>query len=65
MGIIGALYERGAAARVSEKSHAGDDRGIPPFKKRRVGHPADQLSNAQANWDKHWFCARCSHQWLP
>ena len=28
------------AAGVSKKSHAGDDRGIPPFKKRRVGHPA-------------------------
>jgi hypothetical protein len=27
-------------AGVSEKSHTGDDRRIPPFKKRRVGHPA-------------------------
>ena len=24
----------------ARKSHAGDDSGIPPFKKRRVGHPA-------------------------
>ena len=28
--------------RISEKSQAGADRGIPPFKKRRVSYPADQ-----------------------
>jgi hypothetical protein len=27
------------AAGVSKKSRAGYNRGIPPFKKRRVGHP--------------------------
>jgi hypothetical protein len=27
--------------------------------------PADQLASAQAGWDRRWFCARCSHQWLP
>jgi hypothetical protein len=30
---------------VSEKSHVGDDRGIPPFKKRRVGHPASMFKD--------------------
>jgi len=30
---------REGAARVSKKSHAGNDHGIPPFKKRRVGAP--------------------------
>ena len=29
------------AAGVSKKSHAVDDRGIPPFTKRRVGAPGD------------------------
>ncbi len=38
-GVIGALYERSAAGAV-EKSHAGDDCGVSPFKKRRVVHPA-------------------------
>jgi len=28
------------AAGVSKKSHAGDNRGIPPFKKTKGGHPA-------------------------
>src|SRR5260221_2544594 len=36
-GISGVLDGRGAT-RVSEKSHAGEDRGIPPFKKRRSVH---------------------------
>ena len=31
------------AAGVRKKSHAGDDRGIPPFEERRVRHPADDL----------------------
>src|SRR6202030_3842902 len=30
-------------AGVRKKSHAGDNRGIPHFKKRRVGHPASHL----------------------
>jgi hypothetical protein len=25
--------------------------------------PAEQLTNAQAAWDKRWVCARCGHQW--
>jgi ribosomal protein S27AE len=25
--------------------------------------PADQLANAQANWDRRWMCARCGYQW--
>jgi RHS repeat-associated protein len=33
---------------VREKLCAGYDRGIPPFKKRRVGHPANLLS--QSGW---------------
>ena len=39
MGIIDALATR-VTSGVSQKSQAGNNRGIPPFKKRRVGHPA-------------------------
>src|SRR5260370_28140395 len=51
---------RDQVAVVSEKPHAAGGRGIPPFKKRRVGHPARPVrrshspaslsaSNASAN----------------
>jgi len=26
--------------------------------------PTNQLTNAQADWDRRWLCARCGHQWL-
>jgi hypothetical protein len=25
--------------------------------------PADQLTAAQASWDRRWMCARCGNQW--
>src|ERR1700674_1570254 len=33
---------QGQIAAISEKNHAAGGRGIPPFKKRRVGHPAPE-----------------------
>ncbi len=39
MGIIGACWARGSSPK-SASTLAEDDRGIPRFKKRRVGHPA-------------------------
>jgi hypothetical protein len=38
MGIIGALYGRGGCG--SQRKITSGGRRIPPFKKRRVGHPA-------------------------
>ena len=57
-----------ATSSASEKSQAGDDRGIPPFKKRRVGHPAlfgfrSQGGMAQARKRVSHSCAFVAQGW--
>jgi hypothetical protein len=60
MGIIGALYGRGGCG--SQRKITGGGRRIPPFKKRRVGHPESVLSSERLALPDIAF----GHQpWLP
>jgi len=39
---------------VSKGSYAADDRGIPPFRKRRVGHPAKDPADWKWSSFRHY-----------